>query len=119
MNNQSSCTAQQQNSDALASLFGPELYPMIAGFQHLNSRHPRLDVEATAIFLDVMRKGDLTMPKAEAVASTEGLAFLKNAQLINVAEVEDAFAIALTGIGRELAAELLDIFETKASPLQS
>ncbi|WP_156115849.1 hypothetical protein [Bosea sp. UNC402CLCol] len=118
MNNQSSSADQKQNSASLALLFGPELYPMIAGLQHITSRHPRIDAESTAIFLKLMRKGDLTLPKAEAVESTEGLDYLTKARLISVAEVGGSFTIALTETGRELAAEVMGLFEPKASPLQ-
>lgn len=118
MNNQSSSADQQQNSAPLASLFGPELYPMIAGFQHIISRHPRIDADSTAIFLNLMRKGDLTMPKAEAVERAEGLDYLTKASLISVAEVGDGSVIALTETGRGLATEVMDLFEAKASPLQ-
>lgn len=118
MKNQSSCAAQSQNSDTLFSLFGPELYPVIAGFQHLASRHPRIDMEGTSIFLSLVRKGEKTISEAEAVESAEGLSYLTKARLISVAEVGGESAIVLTETGRELAAEIMDLFAAKTSPLQ-
>lgn len=118
MNNQSSSADQQQNSTPLALLFGPELYPMIAGFQHITSRHPRIDAESTAIFLNLMKKDVLPVPNAEAVESAEGIAYLTKARLTSVAEVGDGSVIALTETGRKLAAEAMDLFEAQASPLQ-
>lgn len=118
MNNPSSRIALHQNSASLASLFGPELSPMITGLQHITSQHSRIDVESVAIFLRLVRSGEQTMPEAEAAESAEGLTFLENAQLITVNKASGASYLALTEPGRRLAAEVMGIFEAEASPLQ-
>lgn len=125
MNNQSSCFVSAQLMAPETSFLGDDFLSITAAFNHLSTRLSGISVEAAAVFLRLVRQREPVMagvehsPLVDAGENPEGVAFLREARIINADDVGNRLALTLTARGNTLAAEVSELFAGGPLPSQA